>query len=177
MAHEHHNREHEHDRHEHDRHHDHSHAHDHHDHGLGHDDDHHGHDHSHDHGHSHEETVETPWSTIALEGHTHEQAATVSATFHVNPESSYAFSSIVSLMQRIAKGVEDAGGIVGHIKATAKQDGSFARASVIAAELDPTCEGDLSLKLGSEADIQMAVIAMLVDQDALLALCREEFAR
>ena len=138
---------------------------------------HHDHGHDHDHSHSHVETVETSWGTIALEGHTHEQAATVSATFHLNAESSYAFSSIVSLMQRIAKGVEDAGGIVGHIKATAKQDGSFARASVIAAELDPTCEGDLSLKLGSEADIQMAVIAMLVDQDALLALCREEFAR
>ena len=74
---------------------------------------------------------------------------------------------VVDAMRAIAVGVEDAGGIVGHVKAFGKSQAGFAHASVTAAGFDPTFEGDQSLSLDHESDAQLVAIALLVDLEVL----------
>ena len=148
-------------------HHEHAHGH-HHEHG-------HGHDHEHHH-HSHMETLQLENALVELEAHTHEQAATVSMRIHPADGATIAFADIIAALQRIARAAEDVGGIVGHIKGFAKQGDAFAHASVTAADLDPTTEGDPALTFGASADIQLAAIVLLVSQNDLLALCKEALA-
>lgn len=137
----------------------------------------HEHAHEHEHHHVHEEVVELPWARVELEAHTHEQAATVSMNIHPKEESPVAFADLVNIMQEIARSSEQSGGIVGHIKAFAKRGDAFARASVTAADLPPTCDGDQSLELDASAEIQLAAIVLLVDQADLLAICKQALAR
>lgn len=134
----------------------------------------HGHDHDHDHGHEHQATIfETAWGVAQLEAHTHEQAATVSITVHTNAGDTLAFSDIVSLMQQLAEKAEAEGGIIGHIKAFARQGDSFVHASVTAADIAPALEGDTVQCFGEDADIQIVAIVLLVDQDLLVRICEE----
>lgn len=149
--------------------HEHMHDHEHeHEHGHG-----HMHDHEHEHSHSHKETAELAWAQVQMEAHTHEQAATVSMAIRPNAKCEAAFSDLVAIMQQIARASEDAGGIVGHIKAFVRQGDAFAHASVTAADLSPTYEGDRALVLGESADIQLVAIVLLVGQDDLLAICKD----
>ncbi|MBQ9042673.1 MAG: hypothetical protein IJ111_07645 [Eggerthellaceae bacterium] len=140
----------------------------------------HEHPHEHEHGHhhhSHEETLKLAFATVNLEAHEHEQSSTVSMTFDVNAGSTLPFQSVISLMQDIAEQVEQAGGIVGHIKAYAKDGDAFARASVTAANLDPTYEGDLDMQLAPGTEAQAVAIALLIDQHALLDICKAALER
>ena len=139
----------------------------------------HDHDHAHEHGHhhEHEEVVELSWARVELEAHTHEQAATVSMNIHPKEESPITFADLVNIMQEIACASEREGGIVGHIKAFAKRGEAFARASVTAADVPPTCDGDQSLELDTSAEIQLAALVLLVDQADLLASCKQALAR
>ena len=130
-------------------------------------------DREHGHHHGHTENAELAWARVELEAHTHEQAATVSMGIHPKEGSPVVFSNLVDAMREIAQAAERAGGIVGHIKAFAKWDGSFARASVTAADLPPTCEGDLSLALGTATEVQLVAIILLIDETDLLSLCEE----
>ena len=160
-------------------HHDHDHGHGHHHHDHDHDHE-HGHDHDHEHGHhhhhSHAETLQLENAVVELEAHTHEQAATVSMRIHPADGTTIAFADIIAMLQRIARAAEDVGGIVGHIKGFAKQGDAFAHASVTAADLAPTTEGDPALAFDATADIQLAAIVLLVSQADLLALCKEALA-
>lgn len=156
------------------------HTHEHHDHDHGHGHHHHDHDHDHEHGHhhhhSHAETLQLENAVVELEAHTHEQAATVSMRIHPADGTTIAFADIIAMLQRIARAAEDVGGIVGHIKGFAKQGDAFAHASVTAADLAPTTEGDPALAFDATADIQLAAIVLLVSQADLLALCKEALA-
>lgn len=138
----------------------------------------HGHEHKHEHHHhSHVETVELSWANVKLESHTHEQAATVSLDIDPKPSCEKAFSDLVNIMQGIARAAEDAGGIVGHIKAFAKRGDASAHASVTAADLPPTCEGDQSLALDNESAVQLVAIVLLIAENDLLALCKNALPR
>ena len=137
----------------------------------------HHHEHEHEHHHGHEEATERAWAHVKLEAHTHEQAATVSMDIHPKSESCIVFANLVDIMQEIARASEQAGGIVGHIKAFAKRDGAFAHASVTAADLPSTCDGDQSLALDSATEVQLVAIALLIDQDDLLAICKQALSR
>lgn len=145
-----------------------------HQHKHGHEHDHnHQHGHHHEHHHSHEETVALSWADMKLEAHTHEQAATVSMDIRPNAECTKTFPDLVAVMQGIAQDVENAGGIVGHIKAFAKQGDSSVHASVTAADLAPTIDGDQSCALAPSTDVQLVAIALLVTEDDLLAICKD----
>lgn len=135
----------------------------------------HGHDHEHDH-HEHVETLDLAWARIELEAHTHEQAATVSMDIHPTGCSQIDFTDLVAIMQDIASASERKGGIVGHVKAFAKQGGAFARASVTAGDLAPTCDGDQSGAFGESAEVQLVAIVLLIDQADLLAICKQALA-
>ena len=136
---------------------------------------HHDHNHYHHH-HSHADTIERAWACVDFEAHTHEQAATVSMSVHPNAGCERTFSNVVEIMQIIACAAEEAGGIVGHIKAFAKQDETTAHASVTAADLSPTCEGDQSLALDGTTDIQLVAIVLLIGEEDLLAICKDALA-
>ena len=144
-----------------------------HDHGhegeRGHHHEHGGHhrEHNHAHEHAHKRKVELGWGTAALESHTHEQAATVSATICAQSNSSTTFARLVEALQAVARQVESAGGIVGHIKAYAKLGDSFAHASATDAQHAPSCEGVLDLPLNPETHCQLVAIALLVDLEQL----------
>ena len=109
----------------------------------------------------------------------HDQAATVSASICPDEGKELAFGALVSALRFMAARAEEAGGIVGHVKAFAKEGASFAHASVVAADAEPTLEGDPSLSFGEEADIQLVCIVLLVGQEELVSICRRalrEFA-
>lgn len=151
--------------------HDHEHGHGHghrHEHAHGHD---HGHAHAHDHGPTVSDSFETEAARIALEAHTHEQAATVSLDIHPKAGKTVAFPDLVAAMQSIATDAEAAGGIIGHIKAYARDEQSFAHASVTAADLPPTCEGNAQASFGEGAHIQLVSIVLLIPQDELIGIC------
>lgn len=154
------------DGHDHDHDHGHAHAHDH-----GHD---HAHAHGHDHGHNHgqSELMDIPAARIKLEAHVHEQASTVSATFEIREGCTVPFASLVDAMNAIAERVEDEGAIVGHIKAFAKVGGTFAHASVTAAGIAPTCEGDVTTAFGPDGDVQLVAIVMLMELNDLIGIVR-----
>ena len=158
----------------HEHHHDHAHEHGAHG-GHGHDHAHHDHDHHH-HAHGTNESFETDAACISLEAHTHEQAATVSLDIHPKAGKTVAFSSLVKAMKAIAAGAEAAGGVVGHIKAYARDDSAFAHASVTTPDLPPTCEGDVQASFGEGATIQLVSIVLLVGQDDLADICRAQMA-
>ena len=131
--------------------------------GHSHDDAGHGHYHEHEHEHSHhEELFEAPWGTAQIETHTHEQAATVSMALHPAEGEAIAFAGVVTVMRQIAEEAESAGGVVGHVKAFARQGDAFAHASVTAAYLGPEIGGDSSSEFGEEADIQLVAIVLLL---------------
>jgi len=127
----------------------------------------HEHAHDHDHGHHHDHAagreVECRWGTAVLESHVHDQAATVSATIRAQSGSAATFEVLVEGLRSVAQHVESAGGIVGHIKAYARADGSFVHASATDAQHEPSCEGDASLPLGPEVCCQLVAIALLID--------------
>lgn len=133
----------------------------------------HEHEHAHAHHHTHSETIDLEWADIQFEAHTHEQAATVSMAIHPKAGCTATFSSLVDIMQNIARAAEASGGVVGHIKAFSKQGDAFAHASVTAADLAPTCEGDQSRALEGDADIQLVAIVLLLSEKDLLAICKD----
>ena len=155
---------------EHEHHHEHEHEHEHEHH------EHHHRDHEHHEHHAHQETVELEWGRLEFEAHVHDQAATVSLTAHPKEGCAIAFSDLVRIMESIARAAEEAGGIVGHIKAFAQQDGESAHASVTSADLASTVEGSSSLSFGAGATVQLVAIVLLIDQADLLAICKKELA-
>ena len=153
--------------HDHSRDHGHGHSHGHgHERGHGHEHE-HGHEHHHDHGHIHERAVELGWGAAALESHVHDQAATVSATIHVQSDSDVTFEVLVEALQGVAQQVESAGAIVGHIKAYARAGDAFAHASATDAQHAPACEGDAGMLLDSDTQCQLVAIALLIELDEL----------
>ena len=137
-----------------------------HDHDHGHD---HGHNHGHEHHHDHtpERQVQLGWGAATLESHVHDQAATVSATICALPGSATTFEALVEALGSVAKRVESAGGIVGHIKAYARTGESFVHASATDAQHAPSCEGDARMPLKPETHCQLVAIALLIDLEQL----------
>ena len=111
-----------------------------------------------------------------MEAHVHDDAATVSMDVHPKEDCAATVSSLVDAMQRIAQASEEAGGIVGHIKCFAKQGAESVHASVTAADLAPTVEGDDSLSFDPSSTIQLVAIVLLISQDDLLAICKGAIA-
>ena len=136
----------------------------------------HMHAHEHEHHHTHTESIELTWANVGFEAHTHDQAATVSMNVYPKDGCAFAFSNLVDIMQAIAQAAESAGGFVGHIKGFARRGDEFAHASVTAADLPPTFEGDQTLSLDTATEIQLVAIVLLISEDDLLAICKNALA-
>ena len=132
--------------------------------------------HAHHHGQSHRESFAIPCGESFLEAHMHDQAATVSMVICPDEGTVMAFADLAAALESIASCVEEAGGIVGHIKAFAREGDFFARASITQAGEKAGCEGDVGRSFGPEADIQLVAIALLLGQEELLAICRQAMA-
>lgn len=128
--------------------------------------------HAHHEHHNHRESFAINGAEAFLEAHMHDQAATVSAAICPAEGEAFAFARLVDAMREIASASEAAGGIVGHVKAFAREGDAFAHASVTAAGLEPACEGDVEESFGEEADIQLVAIVLLVGQNDLIDICR-----
>ena len=98
--------------HEHDHHHSHNHDHEHH-----HE---HEHDHCHDHEHHHEHAEASLSHPVQVTRHDDAVVGTVICNIPGTYES--AVETMKELMNRLAKKVEEKGGLVGHIKSTARED-------------------------------------------------------
>ena len=132
--------------------------------------------HTHNHGQSHRESFAVPCGEAFLEAHTHDQATTVSVAICPGEGETMAFADLAAVLEGIACRVEEAGGIVGHIKAFAREDDYFARASVTQAGVEANCDGDIGRSFGPDADIQLVAIALFLGQEELLAICRQATA-
>jgi len=124
------------------------------------------------HEHNHREQFAVACGEAFLEAHMHDQAATVSAALCPDEDSVISFEQLASALSAIASDVEDAGGIIGHIKAFAREDDVFAHASITDAGRKPDAEGNTAASFGPEADIQLVAIALLVAQDELITICK-----
>ena len=98
--------------------------------------------HAHHHGQSHRESFAVPCGEAFLEAHTHDQAATVSMAICPDEGKGMAFADLAAALEGIACRVEEVGGIIGHIKAFAREDAFFARASVTQAGMGVDVYGD-----------------------------------
>ena len=128
------------------------------------------------HGHNYRESFAVACGEVFLEAHVHDQAATVSVAVCPDEGVKVAFGDIVSALSAVASAVEDAGGIVGHLKAFGSQDGSFANASVTVGDREPDVGGDAAVSFGCDADIQFVAIALFISQDELIAICKGAIA-
>ena len=124
------------------------------------------------HEHNHREQFAIACGEAFLEAHMHDQAATVSAALCPDDGSAISFEQLVSALSAIASNVEDTGGIIGHIKAFAREEETFAHASVTDAGRKPDIEGDITASFGPEADIQLVAIALMISQDELITICK-----
>ena len=131
-----------------------------------------GHEHTPHHEHNHREQFAVACGEAFLEAHMHDQAATVSAALCPDEGSVISFEQLVSALSSIASNAEAAGGIIGHIKAFAREEDVFAHASSTDASRKPDVEGDTAASFGPEADIQLVAIALLIDQDELISICK-----
>lgn len=156
-----------------------------HTHGCGHNNSIHEHEHEHAHHHEHEhvhhhdqvkrDSFELAQASIALEAHTHEQAATVSLRIRPKSGETVPFEIIVDAVRTIAANAEAAGGIIGHVKAFAREGDAFARVSATAADLPLDCKGALDVRFGKSANIQLVAIVLLIDLDQLASICKSAF--
>ena len=152
-------------------------CHGHHGHERHHDHDHGDHEHHHEHAPAHTEELDFARFAVSLEAHDHDQASTVSLTFHPKAGEQVALGKLIAAMQEIAHAAEARGGFVGHIKGFARNESAFAHASVTASDLPPECEGDRALPFGEGADIQLVAICMLIGLEELIAICTEAVSR
>ena len=122
--------------------------------------------------HSHRESFEIAGAKTFLEAHMHDQAATVSLAICPLEGTAFAFRTLLETMVIIASQVEAHGGIVGHIKAFAREGDRFSHASVTAAGFEPTCEGEADASFGEGADVQFVAIALFVNKEELASICK-----
>lgn len=127
-------------------------------------------------GSGHRESFAVTCGEAFLEAHEHDQAMTVSVAICPDEGASISFGELAGALRTIASGIEAAGGIVGHVKAFARQDGAFAHASATEAGREPDFEGDVSSAFGFDADVQLVAIALLLGQDEFVALCKSALA-
>ena len=135
----------------------------------------HHHEHHHEHAPAHKETFAIDGAQVALEAHTHEQAATVSLGIKPTEGARFRFKQLIGAMAAIAAEAESEGGIVGHIKAFAREGDAFAHASVTASDLPPESEGDVDAAFGPDAAIQLVAIVLLIDHHSLVDICKASF--
>ena len=151
----------EHDHHEHG-HHDHGHHdHDHHDHGH-HDHDHHDHDH-HDHEHDH--------GVPSLEMSSHEQAVIATVRCVIPGEYGEAVDALKDAMRKTAAEIEDNGGLIGHVKAFAREENRSCMISIPEAD-------DVQVReaVSPSVHVECANIVFSLTADRLEAIVRTHFA-
>lgn len=157
---------HEHDhKHEHKHNHEHEHEHEH-EHGYDHE---HGHDHEHDHNHEHEhDTEEFPSVSV----YTHDAATVGSVKCKIDGTYEEALNELQSCMEKTAKAVEAEGGIIGHVKALAKEEARSCMISVTDGE-------DIQRKpfVGSGIYAESANIVFGVTPEQLEKILKEAFEK
>ena len=110
-----------------------------HDEGCGCHDHHHGHDHEHHHEHHHHEQEAFP----AVSVYTHETATVGSVKCRIAGEYEEALNRLQKCMEETAREVEAAGGLIGHVKAFAKEEARYCMISITDGE-------DVQRKSGTE---------------------------
>ena len=152
---------------EHEHHHGHEHEHEHgHEHVHHHDHDHeHEHRHEHDHEHHHDHGHDSP-----IEITTHEEA--VIGTVRVRIPGSYeeALEDLKTRMAQTADEVEAAGGMVGHIKAFAREEARTAMVSIP----EP---GDVQIKSGTDPGLrcEVANIVFGIEKEELESILENHY--
>ncbi|MDD6785416.1 MAG: hypothetical protein PUD81_04070 [Eggerthellales bacterium] len=126
-------------------------------------------------GHHHDQPVSQTLSTsvgggvLLMRATAHEGAIVVSCTLELE-DSAVTPSCLARALQGVAFDVEQAGGIVGHIKCAAVSEKGSARISVTAANIEPTVQAEGLEALNEEADITIAVIVYAVEPPVLLEM-------
>ena len=128
---------------------------------------HHEHDHLHDHDHEHEHEHRAPGETV-IEMTEHEQAVIGTVRCSIDGAYEEAREILKERMEKTAEAVEEAGGLVGHIKCFAIEQGRTCMISIP----EP---GDVQVKEGSEArlEVQIANIVFGVGGEKLEAILKE----
>lgn len=132
------------------------------------------HAHGHEHHHHHEEqsrAIDGRYLNGTLNARVHEQAAVASVVLDIGDSVELPLEYIVTVMGRIARLSESAGGIVGHIKARITNGEQMGHISVVDAANPAVVEGSLPEVLDSSFSIELAAIILLLDPATLATLC------
>lgn len=105
---------------------------------------------------------------VRLSVKTQDEAVVVSAEFHFDNDRGKISQTLSQGMEQLAKRVQDAGGIVGHIKASV----DFQETAVFSVTLD---RADIRKGAGCEAGGKFAAILLLLDEKTAYALTEQMF--
>ena len=105
---------------------------------------------------------------VRLSVKTQDEAVVVSAEFHFEGDREKISQKLSRGMEQMAERVQDAGGIVGHIKASV----DFQETAVFSVTLD---HADIRKGAGCEAGGKFAAIVLLLDEKTAYALAEQMF--
>ena len=98
----------------------------------------------------------------------HEEANIVSCTLELE-NTELELQSLAAALAGVATDIEEAGGLIGHIKCAAQNGESFARISVTQAGIDPFVESHNLKILNEETDISLALIVFAVEHEQIIS--------
>lgn len=137
-------------------------------------DEHCSHHHGHEHGHAHVELdaeKQTDLGALSLTAHLHEGVAVVSGELKPQNERLVTFEALADALQRAAETLVQAGGFIGHVKASAKCGDALASFSLTDLEVDPTVTGDSNMALDPATEVHfVALVACIAPEAALSAV-------
>ena len=97
----------------------------------------------------------------------HEEANIVSCTLELE-NTTLELQSLAAALAGVATDIEEAGGLIGHIKGAVQNGESFARISVTQAGTVPFVEANNLEILNGETDISLALIVFAVEHEQIL---------
>ena len=126
-------------------------------------------DHHHDHHHEAQTMSFNVGGGVALcRLSSHEEANIVSCTLELE-NTELELQSLAAALAGVATDIEEAGGLIGHIKCAAQNGESFARISVTQAGIDPFVESHNLEILNEETDISLALIVFAVEHEQIIS--------
>ncbi len=126
-------------------------------------------DHHHDHHHEAQTMSFNVGGGVALcRLSSHEEANIVSCTLELE-NTELELQSLAAALAGVATDIEEAGGLIGHIKCAAQNGESFARISVTQAGIDPFVESHNLKILNEETDISLALIVFAVEHEQIIS--------
>lgn len=113
---------------------------------------HHEHNHTNDHAHDHKDAPSPVFGHIHIESHLHDEARVISAHLTLVGDAVSIKATLHTQLEKLAKLVQDSGGIVGHIKASCQ---------TTQVEMFSVTDVEVTVKKSPEQEVQINLAAII----------------